>query len=408
MEPPSSIPGRLPSRRIEPVTRALWDLVGCLASFTVAAILAGFHTPAYLWPAAGAAIAFWWGLQWGTPAALPSVLQPLAVATGLALLAEALATYANLGAALPVPSFVVGCGAASLMAVVMRARERATRPEPRVVETADELASVLVCEKPPRLVVANPDGEHMGPPRLLLDCKLAGVDLATSAMAWEQSFQRVLVESLRPVDLLWPDTSRANRPVMAMQAIYSNVIGLALLVALSPVLVIAGIASRLAAGAGPLFEQVECAGFQGIPFRRRRFRVTHAATGELTPIGAILGRWRLAGLPQLINLVRGEMALFGPQPVRVAFSEYLDRLCPVFSRRLSVKPGIFGWAQANSRLGLSDGPLGPQEEYQRLSYDLYYLEFGSPLMDLEILLRTALGARRFAPPASAKARSWRQ
>jgi lipopolysaccharide/colanic/teichoic acid biosynthesis glycosyltransferase len=271
---------------------------------------------------------------------------------------------------------------------------------------------------------------------VLLDCKLAGIELATSAMAWERSLQRVPVESLRPVDLLWPDTSRANRPVMALQAIYSNVIGLTLLVALSPILIAAGAASRIAAAPGPMFEEVECAGFQGIPFRRRRFRVTHAATGNLTRIGALLTRWRLAGLPQLINLVRGEMALFGPQPVRVAFSEYLDRLCPAFSRHLSVKPGIFGWAQANSRLNevrhdrsltvaaqnrfscsqslaeprpSASGSLDMQlqEEHQRLSYDLYYLDYGSPLMDLEILLRTALGARRFAPPATAKAESWR-
>jgi lipopolysaccharide/colanic/teichoic acid biosynthesis glycosyltransferase len=392
------------------VTRALWELLACLASFAVAAALAGFHTPTLLWPAASAAIAFWWGLQWGTPASLPSFLQPLAVAAGLALLAEALAVYANLGAVLPLGSFVAGCGAASLLAIVIRARERAARPQPRVVETAAQLAFVLAREKPQRLVVANPGGEDFAAPRLLLDCKLAGIELATSAMAWERSLQRVPVERLRPVDLLWPDTSRANRPVMALQAVYSNVIGLALLVALSPILLAAGIASRLAAGPGPLFEEVECAGFQGIPFRRRRFRVTYAASGELTRIGATLTRWRLAGLPQLINLVRGEMALFGPQPVRLAFSEYLDRLSPVFSRRLSVKPGIFGWAQANSRLnpGSRSTSLPLQEEHQRLSYDLYYLDFGSPLMDLEILLRTALGSWRFAPSASPEDRSWRQ
>jgi lipopolysaccharide/colanic/teichoic acid biosynthesis glycosyltransferase len=289
----------------------------------------------------------------------------------------------------------------------MRAREQAAGPEPQVVETAAQLASVLAREKPRRLVVPNPNAEDLAPPRVLLDCKLAGIELATSAMAWERSLRRIPVESLRPVDLLWTDTSRANRPVMALQAVYSNVIGLALLVALSPILVAAGVACRLPAGPGPLFEQVECAGFQGIPFRRRRFRVTDAATGELTRIGAVVTRWRLAGLPQLINLVRGEMALFGPQPVRVEFSEYLDRLCPVFSRRLSAKPGIFGWAQANSRLSPRNEAPGPQlqEEHQRLSYDLYYLDFGSPLMDLEILLRTALGGRRLAPPAPPEARS---
>jgi lipopolysaccharide/colanic/teichoic acid biosynthesis glycosyltransferase len=92
------------------------------------------------------------------------------------------------------------------------------------------------------------------------------------------------------------------------------------------------------------------------------------------------------------------MALFGPQPVRLIFSRYLDQLCPVFSRRLSVKPGIFGWAQANSR-NRSHAPEDEslasflQEEHQRISYDLYYLNFGSPLMDLEILVRSVFGAK---------------
>src|SRR5262249_3071672 len=156
----------------------------------------------------------------------------------------------------------------------MRAREQAARPEPCVVETAAQLASVLARDKPHRLVVPHANGDDLAPPRVLLDCKLAGIELATSAMEWERSLQRIPVESLPPCDLLWTDTARANRPVMALQAIYSNVIGLALLVALSPILIAAGIASRIAAGPGPMFEEVECAGFQGIPFRRRRFRVT--------------------------------------------------------------------------------------------------------------------------------------
>jgi lipopolysaccharide/colanic/teichoic acid biosynthesis glycosyltransferase len=95
----------------------------------------------------------------------------------------------------------------------------------------------------------------------------------------------------------------------------------------------------------------------------------------------------------LINLVRGEMALFGPQPVRAAFAEYLDRLTPVFSRRLSVKPGIFGWAQSHcGPVPTDDCAIAGQvqNETLRIGYDLYYLEYGSPLMDLEILARTLL------------------
>jgi len=102
---------------------------------------------------------------------------------------------------------------------------------------------------------------------------------------------------------------------------------------------------------------------------------------------------RLRGLPQLINVVRGEMGLFGPQPVRAVFANYLDHVSPVFSMRLSLKPGIFGWAQAHGGPSAAGGiPLAGeiQEETLRIAYDLYYLEFGSPLMDLEILGRTLL------------------
>jgi lipopolysaccharide/colanic/teichoic acid biosynthesis glycosyltransferase len=377
------------------VARALWELVASLGSFSGAAFLTArrFST----WPALIAAVAFWWGMQWGTPESLASFLQPVAVGAGLALLAEAVIAYADFGAAIPLVPFFAGCAVASFIAAVLRARERAALAEPRVLESVSELPSIHVHEKSVRLVVPGPDWERRMSPRALLDCKLAGIKLETGTMAQERSLQRVPVEMLRPVDLLWPDTSRANRPVMAIQAIYSNLIGLALLIGLSPVLVVLAVLSRAAAGSGPFFEEVECAGFQGIPFSRRRFRVSNA-NGETTGIGAFLMRLRLTGLPQLINLVRGEMALFGPQPVRLIFSRYLDQLCPVFSRRLSVKPGIFGWAQANSR-NRSHAPEDEslasflQEEHQRISYDLYYLNFGSPLMDLEILVRSVFGAK---------------
>jgi lipopolysaccharide/colanic/teichoic acid biosynthesis glycosyltransferase len=180
---------------------------------------------------------------------------------------------------------------------------------------------------------------------------------------------------------------------MAIQAIYSNLIGIALLVVLLPLLLAGAFLTRMAAGPGPLFDRVECAGFQGVPFFRHGFRVTNSVTGHVTGVGAWLTRLRLKGLPQLINLVRGEMALFGPQPTRMVFAERLESLSPIFARRLSVKPGIFGWAQAQggkSRPSKGDLSAEIQEETLRIAYDLYYLEFGSPLMDLEILGRTLL------------------
>jgi lipopolysaccharide/colanic/teichoic acid biosynthesis glycosyltransferase len=412
--------------------RGLGELGGSLISFTLAAVAAGYRHSLLWWPALSTAICFWWGLQWGSPAPLASLLQPLAVGAGLALLAEALVDYAGLGSPLPLLHFLGGCVTASLIAAALRYGERSPRGEPVVLgagaDSYDQLAALIAGKKMQRLLVLDPDDDD-APPRLLLECKLAGMELETAAAAQERTLERVPVETLKPSDLLWPDTPRANRPVMALQAVYSNLIGLALLVAFSPLLLVAGIVSRLAAGSGPFFELVECAGFQGIPFHRRRFQTKHALTGEVTGPGRLLMRLRLTGLPQLINLVRGEMALFGPQPVRLVFSERLDHLCPLFSRRLCVKPGIFGWAQAQSRRKsagesaqaagrrfkrpgvkqmrnsgqvaapgesvvreFSEGLMSSQlqEEHTRISYDLYYLKFGSPLMDLEILGRTLI------------------
>jgi len=181
---------------------------------------------------------------------------------------------------------------------------------------------------------------------------------------------------------------------MATQAIYSNLIGLTALVVLSPLLVVIGTASALVAGQRSLFERTECAGFQGIPFWQLRFHTRRAGTGEATWIGTAIERLRLANLPQLVNIVRGEMALFGPQPVRTAFVSRLDALIPFYTRKLTVKPGLFGWAQAHAR-----GPRGVQEESLRLEYDMYYLTQCSPSLDVEILVRTVLGLR-LAPEAA--------
>jgi lipopolysaccharide/colanic/teichoic acid biosynthesis glycosyltransferase len=408
--------------------RGLGELAGSLISFTLAAVAAGFRHSLLWWPALSTAICFWWGLQWGSSAPLVSLLQPLTVGAGLALLAEALIGYAGLGSPLPLLHFLGGCAAASLVAAALRHGERFPRDEPIVLgaggDSSDQLAALIagprllsrdrqgaVPKTRQRLLVLHPD-EDDAPPRLLLECKLAGMEVETAAAAQERSLQRVPVETLKPSDLLWPDTPRANRPVMALQAVYSNLIGLALLVAFSPVLIVAGMVSRLAAGPGPFFELVECAGFQGVPFYRRRFRTKHALTGDVTGPGRVLMRLRLTGLPQLINLVRGEMALFGPQPVRLVFSERLERHSPVFSRRLCVKPGIFGWAQAHSRrksaagqahsecvVRVNEGVMSSQlqEEHERIGYDLYYLKFGSPLMDLEILGRTLIAPLSGSP-----------
>jgi lipopolysaccharide/colanic/teichoic acid biosynthesis glycosyltransferase len=419
----------------------LFELVVSLAAFALVAVFVLTSHPEFLPDDLIAAAvvfgtAYWWGFEWGAPApGSGTMLQGVIVGTGLVLVVQSLANYADLIFQFPFWPAMGGCVVAAGLTVAARAWMLSRWKRGKVlllgfgpfgpaavrllgtalagvIDTAPAglpagvaylggygaLESQIHAPEPVvGMLAGSADWQEHVSARFLLECKLQGIALETVGTLQERLLERLPVEALRPSDFLWSEPLRANRRIMAVQAVYSNLIGLMLLVAVSPLLVVVGLAARIAAGPGPVFEKVECSGFQGIPFFRRRFRTQHVSSGEFTAIGRLLIKLRLTGLPQLINLVRGEMALVGPQPVRTVFAEYLDRLSPLYSRRLLVKPGIFGWAQANG--GRDPAPPGSfaenlQEEHLRIAYDLYYLQFGSPLLDLEILGRTLLGPGR--------------
>jgi lipopolysaccharide/colanic/teichoic acid biosynthesis glycosyltransferase len=158
----------------------------------------------------------------------------------------------------------------------------------------------------------------------------------------------------------------------------------------SPLLLAAAIAIRLETHGSPLYRQVR-AGRGGAPFELRKLRtmrlgsdpagVGTAVTADdprLTRVGRLLRRFSLDELPNLINVLRGEMAIVGPRPTLPAQVElYTDRQ----RRRLEVKPGLTGWAQVHGRAGV------PWEE--RIELDVWYVEHRSLRLDLRILARTA-------------------
>ncbi|HZL57342.1 MAG TPA: sugar transferase, partial [Bryobacteraceae bacterium] len=182
---------------------------------------------------------------------------------------------------------------------------------------------------------------------------------------------------------------RGDSRTIAVQSVYTNLIGLALLLLLSPLILLIAIAVSVFSGPGPVFESFECAGFQYIPFRLLRFRTTRRdGTAQVTRVGAWITRLRLANLPQLVNVVRGDMALVGPRPVRSQFAHYLTELMPFYSHRFSVKPGITGWAQMHVR-----GENRVPEESRQIEYDLFYVKEGSLWVDIEIMLESMGPAR---------------
>jgi Undecaprenyl-phosphate glucose phosphotransferase len=176
-------------------------------------------------------------------------------------------------------------------------------------------------------------------------------------------------------------------------------VGSLVLLLAAPVMLAIGLAIKVTS-AGPVFYRQERMGLDGRRFQMLKFRTMHhdaeAGSGPVwarrddprrTRLGALLRRWSLDELPQLWNVLRGEMSLVGPRPERPSFVEGFRRTVPGYMLRHKVKAGITGWAQIN-------GLRGNTSVEKRIEYDLYYIERWSLGFDLKILVKTVwLGFR---------------
>jgi exopolysaccharide biosynthesis polyprenyl glycosylphosphotransferase len=175
------------------------------------------------------------------------------------------------------------------------------------------------------------------------------------------------------------------------------VCALALLLFSLPVIAIVALAVKLESPGPVLFRQ-ERVGWYGKRFTLFKFRSMRSDAEQrsgpvwaqendrrVTSVGRILRRFHLDEIPQALNVLRGDLSFVGPRPERPCFVEVLQRSLPLYDLRHYVKPGITGWAQVRYPYASTIA-----ESYQKLQYDLYYAKHVSWILDLEILLRTAL------------------
>jgi exopolysaccharide biosynthesis polyprenyl glycosylphosphotransferase len=196
-----------------------------------------------------------------------------------------------------------------------------------------------------------------------------------------------------------PVVTVRERPLYGLRAAGKRatdvVLAAALLVALSPLFLVLALLVRLGSR-GPALYRQERMGLDGRPFSMLKFRTmsvdAESASGpvfarrgdpRVTPLGRVLRRLSLDELPQLVNVLRGEMSLVGPRPERAPFIEEFRARLPGYMLRHSVKSGMTGWAQVH-------GLRGESSLEERLRYDLEYIDRWSLLFDLEILGRTAV------------------
>ncbi len=194
-----------------------------------------------------------------------------------------------------------------------------------------------------------------------------------------------------------------SRLEVAQKRLFDLVFAAASLIALTPLLAVVAIWIRLDS-AGPVFFVQRRYGFNQQPFRIIKFRtmrtlddgavVPQAVPDDprLTRAGRWLRRWNIDEVPQLFNVLAGDMSLVGPRPHALAHDREYERCIALYARRHNVKPGITGWAQINGLRGLTDTE---DKMRKRVEYDLFYIDHWSLWLDLKIIARTVLSPRAY-------------
>jgi exopolysaccharide biosynthesis polyprenyl glycosylphosphotransferase len=264
-----------------------------------------------------------------------------------------------------------------------------------VIGNRDVLSSDLKSIDRIAFAVSNgTDDELLG---LLTSCHERGITVTPMPVLYELLTGKVAVEH---VGSQWYSALPFNRPAFesmhlvskrALDLVCGLIIG-AIFVVVAPFVIIA---IKLSSP-GPIFYYQERVGLHGRKFTVCKFRsmVQDAERGgkaqwsvkgdsRITPVGRFLRKTRLDELPQVINVLRGEMSMVGPRPERQQFIVGLQEEIPFYRTRLAAKPGLTGWAQVNYGYGAT-----VEDALIKLQYDLYYLKHRSVWLDLKILLRT--------------------
>jgi len=248
------------------------------------------------------------------------------------------------------------------------------------------------------IVVAIDDRRRGLPIRELLECRLAGVDVTELLTFLERESGRVRIDVLNPSWIIFGQGFRRGSLRQLTSRTLDLIGGAALLIVSTPLAIAAVVAIKAEDGLrAPVLYRQERVGFGGRVFRLMKFRsmrVDAEAPGEVrwaarndprvTRVGAVIRRLRIDELPQILNVLRGDMSLVGPRPERPEFVAELAEKIPYYVERHCVKPGITGWAQLCYPYGSSE-----QDALEKLQYDLYYIKHNSLLLDLVILVQTA-------------------
>jgi sugar transferase (PEP-CTERM system associated) len=233
------------------------------------------------------------------------------------------------------------------------------------------------------------------PLRALLDCRLNGIRVTDLARYFERVHGQVPIESLKVSWLIYGEGFRQGAMRNVVKRCLDVLLSATLMIVTAPLVLVVAILILLEDGAPVIYRQ-ERVGFRGRTFTTYKLRSmardaekngkaawATANDVRVTRIGRFIRRMRIDELPQLLNILSGDMSFVGPRPERPEFVAMLTEQIPFYAVRCSVRPGLTGWAQVRYSYGASI-----EQSVRKLEYDLYYVKNHTLLLDLVIMLET--------------------
>jgi sugar transferase (PEP-CTERM system associated) len=265
---------------------------------------------------------------------------------------------------------------------------------PSIIGDQSQILDIATKERVDRIIVAIEERRGKFPDAQLLECKMRGIAVEEGIEFYEHLTGRLQVESLRPSSLIFSDGFKKSKLTIWMKRVSGFSLSLIGLILLSPLILIISILIKIESR-GPVFYKQERVGERGKIFRLLKFRsmVEEAESNgpvwaeqddkRVTRVGRWMRKWRIDEIPQMFNVLKGDMSFVGPRPERPFFVEKLRKEIPFYDQRFSVKPGVTGWAQIKYPYGASN-----KDALEKLKYDLYYIKNISSLYDLLIVFET--------------------
>ncbi len=263
-----------------------------------------------------------------------------------------------------------------------------------VLNSFDNLLPKAVETGSRTIIVAMDERRGNLPMNELLECKMHGISVLEGETFFEELTGRLLVDKINPSWLIFKKGFMVSTCCSCMKRLMGATISFAGLVFASPIILITAILIKMDSP-GPVIFFQERVGKDGQPFNILKFRSMRTDAEKygalwakenddrVTRVGRIIRKLRIDEIPQMWNVLRGDMNFVGPRPERPVFVEDLNKKIRYYNQRHTVRPGITGWAQINYPYGAS-----VEDARKKLEYDLYYIKHMSVVLDIYIMLKT--------------------